>query len=82
MAMDPRRDVEVVQGGIGYLPDGLSLTKGAGVGLQFYLCKPWAFLEINPSAVSCLHEYMLCVLGVSKGLVYSKLFWLFDVFRV
>lgn len=25
---------------------------------------------------------LLCVLGVPKGLVYSKLFWLFDVFCV
>lgn len=52
VATDPRRDVEVVQGGIGNLPDGLSLAEGAGVGLQFYLRVPWALLEINRSAAN------------------------------
>lgn len=52
VAVDPGRDVEVGWGGIGNLPDGLSLAKGAGVGLEFYLRVPWAFSEINGSAVN------------------------------
>lgn len=51
MAMDPRRHAEVALGGIGNLPDGLSLAKGDRAGLQFYLHVPWAVLEINCSAV-------------------------------
>lgn len=51
VAMDPRRHAEVAQGGIGNLHDRLSLAKGDGVGLQFYLHVPWAVLEINCSAV-------------------------------
>lgn len=46
---EPARGAE---GGIGNLPDGLSLAKGAGVGLEFYLRVPWAFSEIDGSAVN------------------------------
>lgn len=52
VAMDPRRDAEEARGGIGNLPDGLSLAKGAGVGLQFYLGVLWALSETNRSAVN------------------------------
>lgn len=50
--MDPRRDVDMAQGGTENPPDSLCLVKGAAVGLPFYLCVTSAPLEINRSAVN------------------------------